>query len=130
VLSAVVGAPCPGIRSPRATPRGCNPGIVSSAQNLWSEYEIETTVSLVDRALGNLKHEDTFAVLDSHGDIGAVKDTAEGLFYRDTRFLSHYELRIEGKRPLLLSSIMHEDKAAFSVDLTNPRPPDSAKWPF
>ena len=43
-----------------------------------------------------------------------------GLFYRDTRYLSHYELRIEGKRPLLLSSVMHENKAALSVDLTNP----------
>ena len=51
---------------------------------------------------------------------GPFKDTAEGLFYRDTRYLSHYELRIEGKRPLLLSSVMHEDKAALSVDLTNP----------
>ena len=48
------------------------------------------------------------------------KDTAEGLFYRDTRYLSHYELRIEGKRPLLLSSAMHEDKSALSVGLTNP----------
>ena len=59
-------------------------------------------------------------MLDSYGDIGTVQDTAEGLFYRDTRYLSHYELRIEGKRPLLLSSAMHEDKAALSVDLTNP----------
>ena len=91
----------------------------TNEQNLWSEYEIETTISLVDRPLRNLKHGDAFAVLDSYGDIGAVKDTAEGLFYRDTRYLSHYELRIEGKRPLLLSSIMHDDKAALSVDLTN-----------
>ncbi|MDB5559863.1 MAG: Amylo-alpha6-glucosidase [Enterovirga sp.] len=87
--------------------------------NLWSEYEIETAISLVDRPLRNLKHGDAFAVLDSYGDVGAVKDTAEGLFYRDTRYLSHYELRIEGKRPHLLSSVMHEDKAALSVDLTN-----------
>src|SRR3954454_18008617 len=87
--------------------------------NVWSEYEIETQTSLVDRPLHSLKHGDAFAVLDSYGDIGAVEDTAEGLFYRDTRYLSHYELRIEGKRPLLLSSIMHDDKAALSVDLTN-----------
>src|SRR3954464_2710495 len=88
--------------------------------NVWSEYEIETQTSLVDRALRSLKHGDAFAVLDSFGDIGTMKDTAEGLFYRDTRYLSHYELRIEGKRPLLLSSAMHEDKAALSVYLTNP----------
>ena len=88
--------------------------------NVWSEYEIETQTSLVDRPLRSLKHGDAFAVLDSYGDIGTIADTAEGLFYRDTRYLSHYELRIEGKRPLLLSSAMHEDKAALSVALTNP----------
>src|SRR3954449_4622630 len=88
--------------------------------NVWSEYEIETETSLVDRPLRTLKHGDAFAVLDSFGDIGTVQNTPEGLFYRDIRYLSHYELRIEGKRPLLLSSAMHEDKAALSVYLTNP----------
>src|SRR3954449_2091288 len=88
--------------------------------NVWSEYEIETQTSLVDRPLRTLKHGDAFAVLDSYGDIGTIADTAEGLFYRDTRYLSHYELRIEGKRPLLLSSALHEDKSALSVALTNP----------
>jgi len=91
-----------------------------SDANLWSEYEIEAKTSLIDRALRNLKHGDAFAVFDSYGDIGAAGDTAEGLFYRDTRFLSRFELRIEGKRPLLLSSVVHEDKAALSVELTNP----------
>ena len=98
---------------PVSTPEPSNP-------NVWSEYDIETHTSLIDRPLRTLKHGDAFAVLDSYGDIGTVQDTAEGLFYHDTRYLSHYELRIEGKRPLLLSSTMHEDKAALSVDLTNP----------
>jgi glycogen debranching enzyme len=88
--------------------------------NLWSEYEIEATVSLTDRVLRNLKFGDAFAVLDSHGDIGTETGTAEGLFYRDTRFLSRFELRLGGRRPLLLSSAIHEDKAALSVELTNP----------
>ena len=100
-------------RAPIANPDGRDP-------NVWSEYEIETQTSLVDRALRTLKHGDAFAVLDSSGDIGTIADTAEGLFYRDTRYLSHYELRIEGKRPLLLSSSMHEDKSALSVALANP----------
>lgn len=88
--------------------------------NLWSEYEIEARTSLTDHVLRNLKHGDAFAVLDAHGDLGTLNDTAEGLYYRDTRFLSHLELRVEGKRPLLLSSSVHEDKAALSVELTNP----------
>jgi glycogen debranching enzyme len=91
-----------------------------SSPNLWSEYEIEATTSLTDRALRNLKHGDAFAVLDAHGDIGTLSDTAEGLYFRDTRFLSRLELRVEGKRPLLLSSAVHEDKAALSVELANP----------
>ena len=84
------------------------------------DHEIEAQTSLVERSLRNLKHGDAFAVLDSYGDIGTIKDTPEGLFYRDTRYLSHLELRLDGKRPLLLSSVIHEDKAALSVDLTNP----------
>jgi glycogen debranching enzyme len=91
-----------------------------AAANVWSEYEIEAKTSLVDRALRNLKHGDAFSVLDSCGDIGTAGDTAEGLFYRDTRFLSRFEVRIEGERPLLLKSVVHEDKAALTVHLTNP----------
>src|SRR6476620_2754262 len=89
-------------------------------QHVWSEYEIETQTSLVDRPLRTLKHGDAFAVLDMSGDIGTIGQTAEGLFYRDTRYLSRYELRLAGKPLLLLSSTMHENKAALSVDLTNP----------
>jgi glycogen debranching enzyme len=90
------------------------------AVNLWSEYDVEARTSLTDRALRNLKFGDAFAVLDSHGDIGTVEDTAEGLFFKDTRFLSHFELRLQGKRPLLLNSRIHDDKAVLAVDLTNP----------
>jgi glycogen debranching enzyme len=88
--------------------------------NIWSEHDIEVKTSLVDRPLRNLKHGDAFAVLDSYGDFGIVGDTAEGLFYRDTRFLSHFEMRLEGERPLLLSSTMQQNQAALSVDLSNP----------
>jgi glycogen debranching enzyme len=94
--------------------------LASDNPNRWFEYEIEATTSLTDRALRNLKCDDAFGVIDAHGDVGTVLDTAEGLFYRDTRYLSRFEMRLEGKRPLLLSSVVHEDKAALSVELTNP----------
>ena len=90
--------------------------------NLWSEYEIEAKTSLIDLALRNLKHGDAFAVFDSYGDIGAVGDTAEGLIYRDTRFFSRFELRIEGKRPLLLSSVVHEDRRRLPRPFYDLRP--------
>ena len=91
-----------------------------SEPNAWSEYEIDAQTSLVDRPLRNLKHADAFAVLDAHGDIGAIPGTAEGLFYRDTRYLSRFELRIEGRPPLFLGSVSVADKPALAVDLTNP----------
>ena len=88
--------------------------------NLWSEYDIEATTSLTDRALRNLKFGDAFAVMDSRGDFGTAENTAEGLFFRDTRYLSRFELRLEGKKPLLLSSRLRDDRPVLSVNLTNP----------
>jgi glycogen debranching enzyme len=68
----------------------------------------------------SLKHNDTFVVFDSYGDIGAAAGTADGLFYRDTRFLSRLELLVNDAPPLLLGSDLRDDNAAFVVDLTNP----------
>jgi glycogen debranching enzyme len=67
-----------------------------------------------------LKHDDTFAVFDSYGDIGASAGGPDGLFDRDTRYLSHLELLIEGAQPLLLHSEIKADNLSYSVDLTNP----------
>ena len=67
-----------------------------------------------------LKHDDTFAVFDSYGDIGASAGGADGLFDHDTRYLSHLELLINGTQPLLLHSEIKADNLSFSVDLTNP----------
>jgi glycogen debranching enzyme len=67
-----------------------------------------------------LKHDDTFAVFDSHGDIGATAGGPDGLFDHDTRYLSHLELLIDGAQPLLLDSAIRDDNLSFYVDLTNP----------
>src|SRR6185503_1776659 len=82
--------------------------------------ETGATASLTDRPLHNLKDGEAFAVLDSRGDFGRRPGTAEGLFFRDTRFLSYFELRLDGKKLQLLSSTTHDDKATLSVNLTNP----------
>ncbi|MBB4414287.1 glycogen debranching enzyme [Rhizobium cellulosilyticum] len=84
-----------------------------------ARYDLVVETSLVGESLQNLKDGDSFAVLNSHGDIGST-NTAEGLFCRDTRFLSKLELRFQGRKLLLLNSSSHDDKAALSVDLTNP----------
>lgn len=84
------------------------------------EHYIEAQTSLVERVLRTLKQGDTFAVLDTYGDIGTFGGTPEGLFMRDTRYLSLFEMRFEGQRPLLLGSVIQNDNAALTVDLTNP----------
>ncbi len=67
-----------------------------------------------------LKHDDTFAVLDSHGDIGASAGGPDGLFTSDTRYLARLELLLDDVQPLLLGSNMRDDNSALTVDLTNP----------
>src|SRR5215217_6797279 len=84
-----------------------------------SDHYIEAQTSLVERSLRTLKTGDAFAVLDTHGDCGTVPDSPEGLFFRDTRYLSRFEFRIAGRRPLLLGSVIQDDNAALTVDLTN-----------
>src|SRR5689334_24942389 len=67
-----------------------------------------------------LKHNDTFIVLDSHGDIGASAGGPDGLFHCDTRFVSHFELLLNGMQPLLLGSSLRDDNTLLTIDLTNP----------
>ncbi len=68
----------------------------------------------------SLKHDDTFIVLDSHGDIGASAGGPDGLFNTDTRYLAHLELLLDDVQPLLLGSSLRDDNSALTVDLTNP----------
>jgi len=67
----------------------------------------------------SLKHDDTFIVLDSHGDIGASAGGPDGLFNADTRYLARLEMVLEDVQPLLLGSNMRDDNSALTVDLTN-----------
>jgi len=75
---------------------------------------------LASRARCTLKYGDTFAVLDSHGDIGASSGGPDGLFHDDTRFLSFLKLSLNGCQPLLLGFSLSDDNTMFAVDLTNP----------
>src|SRR6201997_4621306 len=68
----------------------------------------------------SLKHDDTFIVLDSHGDIGASAGGPDGLFHADTRYLARLQLVCDDVQPLLLGSNLRDDNSALTVDLTNP----------
>ena len=68
----------------------------------------------------SLKHDDTFIVLDSHGDIGASAGGPDGLFNADTRYLARLEMVLDEVQPLLLGSNLRDDNAVLRIDLTNP----------
>src|ERR1700741_3810583 len=68
----------------------------------------------------SLKHDDTFIVLDSHGDIGASAGGPDGLFNADTRYLARLELALDDLPPLLLGSNLRDDNSSLTIDLTNP----------
>jgi glycogen debranching enzyme len=67
-----------------------------------------------------LKHDNTFAVFDSHGDVGATTGGPDGVYFDDTRFLSRLEMSLNGMQPLLLGSNTSDDNMLLTVDLTNP----------
>lgn len=76
--------------------------------------------SLTDDRIEVLKHGDTFCVFDQYGDIHPLKKGSQGLYHEGTRFLSRFELTVNGQRPLLLSSTIKENDIVLNVDLTNP----------
>ena len=84
-----------------------------------NRFYILSTSGRVDDRTRVLKSGDTFAVFDRFGDIETLGPPELGIYHRDTRFLSRLALRLEGQRPLLLSSTIKEDNAPLAVDLTN-----------
>jgi glycogen debranching enzyme len=87
---------------------------------IGSEFYIRAQSSLVQSQTRVLLYDDTFAVFDQYGDVRPYWSGQQGLFHRDTRYLSKSELQICGVRPLLLSSTVRDDNTLLSVDLTNP----------
>jgi glycogen debranching enzyme len=84
------------------------------------QFYILATASRAAERTAVLKHDDTFAVFDYSGDVGALGAGEQGLYHEDTRYLSRFQLRLNGRRPLLLSARVKEDNELFGADLTNP----------
>jgi glycogen debranching enzyme len=90
------------------------------------QYYILATSSRADDRTRVLKQGDTFAIFDHFGDIVPFGLGEQGVYHRGTRHLSRLDLRLNGVRPLLLSSSVREDNDLFVVDLTNPDIPIGA----
>lgn len=89
-------------------------------QPLIDQFSVLATNSLSEERTFKLKYGDAFAILNKYGDILPFEKSVQGLFYAGTRFLSDFQLLIDGQRPLYLSSDVKEGNELISVDLTNP----------
>ena len=84
------------------------------------QCHIIASSSLIYDDIEVLKQGDTFGLFDRNGDIHSHKTASHGLYHEGTRFLSRFELTMNGERPLLLSSTVKEDNVLLNVDLSNP----------
>lgn len=84
------------------------------------KYHIGGNIVYVDDRIRVLNHFDTFGIFDRWGDIHPHAKKLHGIYHKGTRFIHKLEMRINGHRPLLLSSSIKENNQVLSVDLTNP----------
>lgn len=87
---------------------------------IGQKFYISAKSSLADDRTRVLLYGDTFAVFDRSGDIQPVGYGQQGIFHNEVRYLSRLELKVNGERPLLLSSTIRKDNILFAVDMTNP----------
>jgi len=85
-----------------------SPAQDGAAQPDEAQFAIAAAESLQQRRPRILKQGDTFGVFDPNGDAIAFFGGADGLYHRDTRFLSQLYLTINGTRPILLSSTLRD----------------------
>lgn len=83
-------------------------------------YYILASSSYTDDRTRVLNNGDTFAVFDRWGDINQLGTGVQGLYYQGTRFVSDMQFRINGYRPVLLSSNIKDENEILSIDLSNP----------
>jgi glycogen debranching enzyme len=84
------------------------------------QFYIPATSSILERRPRTLKHGDTFGVFDHYGNVVFGEGSPEGLYHKDTRYLSDLRLLVNGVWPLLLSSTIQDNNGLLTVDLTNP----------
>src|SRR5258705_9764678 len=86
---------------------------------LENKFYVSTNSSYADNRIKVLNHSDTFGIFDRWGDMTPFGEGIQGIYHHGTRFLSESEFRINGVRPLLLSSAIKEENEILTVDLTN-----------
>ncbi len=85
-----------------------------------AQYAVPASASLQERRPRTLKHGDMFGVFDPRGDILAGEGSPDGLYWRDTRYLSQLDFTVGSALPMLLSSNLRDDNLTLTCDLANP----------
>ncbi len=92
----------------------------AAAQPSSKPVVVPESQSLQEQRARTLKQGDMFAMFDSAGNIAVQPQSPAGLYFRDTRHLSLFDMRMNGAAAMLLSSTIREDNATLTCDLTNP----------
>jgi glycogen debranching enzyme len=93
--------------------------LVALEDSLAPSYGIKAGWERADSYDQVLKHGESFALFDRHGDIRPGGLGEEGIYHRGTRHLSFLELRLAGQQPMLLGSDAISDNSRLTFDLTN-----------
>ena len=78
---------------------------------LRDAHHVLAASSLTDERIRVLKHGDTFALFDQHGEIRSTEWVESGVYHDGTRFLSRFQTEVDGDRPFLLSSTVRDPGA-------------------
>jgi glycogen debranching enzyme len=92
---------------------------VKDVLQVEDQFYVRATSSLADDRTRVLKYGKTFAVFNRYGDLEALGPLQFGIFYSETRHLSRFALRLNGREPMLLSSTIRGDNGFLAVDLSN-----------
>ncbi len=93
---------------------------LEEAIRVGDRWYVLATSSRTGDPIRVLKHGASFALYDRFGDMPRAGTGEHGLYHHGTRFLSRYELRVNGQRPLLLNSNVRRDNSVLGVEATNP----------
>ena len=89
-------------------------------KNELNENEATFFNNEADESTFVLNDSDTFGIFNRWGNIVSRQGSKNGIYHNDTRFVSRYEIKINGKKPLLLGASMNENMEILSIDMSNP----------
>jgi len=88
--------------------------------SIGGEWYVTVAAARADNNPYVVKSDDSFALFDRLGDIRAWGEGEQGLYHRDTRFLSRMELLVDGLRPMFLGATVKERNNLLIVEAMNP----------